>query len=102
MNFLDSFINLDITVITESRIEENVSWSTNIQLPKYFTEHTTSEASAGGALMYINNRLSYKRRADLKMYAPGKLESVFTELICINTENLVIGCKYKHPMLQIW
>ena len=94
-------INLDIIAITESRIRENVSCPINIQLPNYSIEHTPTEASAGGALLYINNRLSYKPRADLKMYAPGKLESVFIEIICPNSSNLIIGCIYKHPMLHI-
>ena len=35
------------------------------------------------------------------MYAPDKLESVFIEIICPNSANLIIGCKYKHPMLHI-
>ena len=66
----------------------------------YSIEHTPTEASAGGALLYMNNRLSYKPRADLKMYAPGKLESIFIEIICPNTPNLIIGCIYKHSMLH--
>ena len=69
--------------------------------PKLFIEHTPTEASAGGALLYINNRLSYKPRADLKMYAPAKLESVFIEIICPNSSNLIIGCTQKHPKLRI-
>ena len=35
------------------------------------------------------------------MYLPGKLESVFIEIICPNSSNLIIGCIYKHPMLHI-
>ena len=39
--------------------------------------------------------------ADLKMYAPEKLESVFTEIFCPNTSNLIIGCLHKHPIFHI-
>ena len=35
------------------------------------------------------------------MYAPGKLELVFVEIICTNTSNLIIGCIYNHPLLHI-
>ena len=62
-------INLDLIAITESRIKENRSQPINIQLPNYSIEHTPTENSAGGALLYINKRLSYNFRADLKMYA---------------------------------
>ena len=63
-NFFDNFhilfnelnINLDIIAITESRIRENVSYPRNIQVPNYSIEHTPIEASAGGALLYINSR----------------------------------------------
>ena len=52
--------NLDIIAITESYIRENVSCPINIQLPNYSMEHTPTKASAGGALQYVNNRLSCK------------------------------------------
>ena len=56
-------INLDIIAITKSCIKENVPCPVNIQLPNYSIEHTPTKASPGGALLYINNRLSYKPRA---------------------------------------
>ena len=92
-------INLNIIAITVSHVKENVLYAINIQLPNYSIKHTPTEAS-GGALLYIN-RLSYKPRADLKMYGPGKLESAFIEIICPHTSNLIIGCTYKHSILHI-
>ena len=94
-------IHLDIIAITDSRIKENVSCPLNIQLPNYSIELTPSEALAGGTFLYINNRLSYKSRTYLKMCTPGKLESIFLEIICPNTSYLIIGCKYKHSMRHI-
>ena len=35
------------------------------------------------------------------MSDPGNLESVFIEIICPNTSNLIIGCLYKHTLLHI-
>ena len=62
-------INLDIIAITELCIKENVACPINIQLPNYSIVHTPTEALAGGAFLYINNRSSCKPRADLKIYA---------------------------------
>ena len=94
-------INLDIIAITESSIKENVPCPINIQLPSYSMVHAPTETLVGGALLYINSRLSYKPRADLKIYTPAKLGSIFIEIICPNTSHLIIGCIYKHPVLHI-
>ena len=85
-------INLDIIGSTESHIKENVPCHMNTQLPNYSIEHTPTQVSVGGTLLYINSRLSCKPRADVKLYAPAKLESLFLEIICINTSTLIIGC----------
>ena len=53
----------------------------DINLHNYVFEHTPTESSAGGALLYINKRHSYKPRPDLNIYEPKKLESVFVEVI---------------------
>ena len=34
------------------------------------------------------------------MYLPGTLESVFIEIICPNTSNLIVGCIYNNLMLH--
>ena len=45
--------------------------------PGYNIEQTPTESSAGGTLIYVSQNLSYKRRTDLKICSPKKLESVF-------------------------
>ena len=52
-------INFDVIAITETRIPKNVSVTQNIVLNNYSFEHTPTESSAGGTLLYIANRLSY-------------------------------------------
>ena len=47
-------------MVTESRIKENLSCPINIQLLNYSIKQTAIEASTGGALLYINKRISYK------------------------------------------
>ena len=53
-------INFDVIAITETRIPKNVSVTENIVLNNYSFEHAPTESSAGGTLLYIANRLSYK------------------------------------------
>ena len=52
--------NLDVIEISESRILKDTNLSKNINI--YITTH------AGGTLLYINNKLSYKLRQNLINY----------------------------------
>ena len=92
--------SLDVIAIIES-IKENLPCPINIQFPNYSIEHTPTEALAIDALLYYNNRLSFKSRREINMYAPGKLESVFIEIACPKTSNSIIGCICKHSMFHI-
>ena len=70
-------IDFDFIEITESRISKTSLSPTNIALANYAIEQTPTESNAGGALLYINRKHSYKIRKDLKLYKPQKTESVF-------------------------
>ena len=94
-------ISFDIIAITESRIKKDSSSPINLQLNNYSIEHTPTESSAGGTLLHINKRLSYRLRNDLRIYDPGKIESTFIEIICSKSTNVIVGCIYKHPTLPI-
>ena len=61
----------------------------------------STEIATGGALLYINKRLSYHLREDLNIYIPGKSELIFIEIVCPKSSNIIVGCIYKHPSLQI-
>ena len=61
-------INFDVIAITDTRIPKNNSVTQNFVLNNYSFEHTPTESSAGGTLLYITNRLSHKIRNDLKIY----------------------------------
>ena len=73
----------------------------NLHLDNYSVKQTPTETSAGGTLLYINKRLSYQLRNDLKLYHPGKIESTVIEIICSKSTNVIVGCTYKHPTLQL-
>ena len=94
-------MNFDIIALIESRIKKNSASSINIELENYSTEHTPTEIVAGGALLYINKRLSYHSRNDLNIYTPGKLESIFTKIVYPKSSNIIVRCIYKNPSLQV-
>ena len=49
-----------IIAISESRIRKDRQPISNISLQNYTYDHTTTETSKGGALLYIENDLTYK------------------------------------------
>ena len=93
-------VNFDILAITESRIKKDSPSTVNLHLD-YLVEQTSTETSAGGTLLYINKTLSYQLKNDLKLYHLEKTESTFIEIICSKLTNVIVGCIYKHPTLQI-
>ena len=93
-------IKFDIIGITESRLKKNVSPIENINLRDYEIEHTPTESSNCGSLLYIKKGLHYKVRNDLKVYKSKKVESIFIKILNRNSKNKIVGCIYKHPSLQ--
>ena len=52
-------------------------------------------------LFYIASNLSYKSHPDLNIYKANQLEPTFVETINPNKSNIVIGCLYKHPDMDV-
>ena len=73
-------LEFDILGISESRILKSRSLNTNASLQNCVIKQTSAESTAGGALLYINKRHSYKTRPDLAIYNPKKLESICEKL----------------------
>ena len=67
--------------ISESRILKSQSLNTNVSLQNYAIEQTPTESTAGGALLHINKKHSYKTHPDLAIYKPKQLESIFVEVV---------------------
>ena len=100
-NDLDTLLDLlkvkfDIIAISETKLLKDVAPVQDIDLPNYEKEYTPTEASKGGTLLYISNKLNYKPRKDLEVYEPKKLESTFVEIINTTGKNFIVGCIYKH------
>ena len=97
----DMKIKLKIIGISESRLQKSKQHTTNISLPNYVYEHTPTESSKEGTLLYLDKNLKYKLRKDLNIYQKGMIESTFVEIINKNEKNMVSGCIYKHPKQTI-
>ena len=98
---LSSFnLNFDIICITESRITKPNLPTSNIHIPGYNIEQAPTVSSAGGTLIYISQKRSYKNRPDLQIYHLKHLESTFIEILLSDKSNFIIGTVYKHPPMR--
>ena len=93
--------DFDIIAVSESRITKNKLPPIDISIPNYSYKFCSTEANAGGTLIYISNHLSYKTRNNLKIYKSFELESTSIEICNPKTTNIIIGCIYKHPNMHI-
>ena len=91
----------DIVAVSETRIMKKTSLTSNISLNNYSFEFTPTESTAGGTLLYIANHLSYKSRNDLNLYKANQLESTFIEIINSTKSNIIVGCLYKYPVMDV-
>ena len=76
---------------------KNTSVTQNIELSNYSFEHTPTESSAGGTLLYIANHLPYKT----KKYKKIDLESTFVEIINPKKSNIIVGTICRHPKMDV-
>ena len=58
-------LNFDIIYISESRITKSNLPTNNVHITGYNIEQTSTESLAGGSLIYISQKFSYKSRHDL-------------------------------------
>ena len=58
----------DIIAVSEARISKKTSLTSNVNSNNYSFESVPTESTAGGTMLNIFNRLSYKPRIDLNMY----------------------------------
>ena len=83
-NALSGLLNINFSVIgiSETRFVKDSPPIFDFNIEGYSAVHTPTESSAGGALLYVSNHLSYFPRTDLAdiIYKPKELESVFVEL----------------------
>ena len=91
----------DIVAVSETRIVEKTSLTSNINLDNYSFGFTPTESTAGGTLLYIANHLTYKSRSDLNLYEANQPKSTFIEILNFKESNIIVGCLYKHPVMGV-
>ena len=69
LHTLLSEINISFYVIgiTETRLKKQTLRTTNIDINVYNLEHTPTEISCGGTLVYVKNKLNYISQKDLNI-----------------------------------
>ena len=92
--------NFGIMGITETLLRSNENAKTNINIEGFNIEHTPTNSSKGGALLYLHESLKYNSRNDLNILKNKELESVFVEISNKNKNNLIVGCIYRHPCMD--
>ena len=73
-------------------------------MPGYNIEHAPTEFSNRGTVLYIKQGINYKLRKDLQIYKSKELESTFIEEVFepgMSKTNMIIGCIYHHPSLEL-
>ena len=73
----------------------------NINILNFSYEFTPTESAAGGTLIYIADHLAYQKRNDLTIYAKNYLESTFIEITNPSKTNIIVGCIYRHPTMDL-
>ena len=101
INILD--YNFDIMGITETKICKSSEPIIDINLEGYNYFSTPTEAEKGGSLIYVAEKFNTKQRKDLEtiMYKPKLLEATFIEIINSKKKNIIIGCIYRHPPMDL-
>ena len=101
LNLLD--YKFDILGITETKIINNFTPIFDTTMKGYKHFYTSTESEKGGALLYVNDQLNSKPRKDLDMlvYKSRQLESIFVEIINPGKKNILVGCIYRHPSMDL-
>ena len=73
-------IKFHVIAISETRIVKGKTPVSSLNLTNYSHEFCLTESSAGCALLYIKNHLSYKPQNDLCIYKDAELEPSFIEI----------------------
>ena len=96
-------LNLDIMGLTETRIIKGHTPIYETSIDGYKEYHTPAESTTGGTVLYINENFDSKPRKDLekKLYVSKKLESSFAEILIKGKKNIIVGCIYRHPLMDI-
>ena len=91
-------LKFDFLGISETRLKLNRNSLNPISMPGCNIEHTLTDSSNGGTLLYIKQGINYKLRKDFQIYKSKELESTLIEVLepGMLRNNMIIGCIYRH------
>ena len=93
----------DVIGITETKLKKQLKPKIDISLSGYKCYRVDTEAEKGGTLIYVSNNINSKERPDLEslLYKSEVLESTFIEINNHRKKNILIGCIYRHPSMDL-
>ena len=93
----------DVIGITETKLKQKNKPKIDINLMGYKCYHVDTEAEKGGSLIYVSENINSKERTDLEklLYKTEVLESTFIEINNQHKKNILIGCIYRHPSMDL-
>ena len=93
----------DLIGITETKILKDIAPIYDDSLEGFKHYFTPTESEKGGSSLYIAKHHNCKPRKDLDslMYKSCELESTFAEIIIPKKKNIIIGCIYRHPSMDL-
>ena len=89
--------------LTETKLFKKEKPKFDIKLTGYECFHVDTESDKGGSLLYISDSINTKKRPDLEalLYDSEFLESTFIEIINPKKKNIIVGCIYRHPSMDL-
>ena len=97
----NSSIKFDFIGISESRLLKNKKPVVNTSLKGYNHVDCPTESNKGGTRIYISDNITFNERDDLTMYKEKELESCFIEALNNKGKNIIVGCIYRHPKMNL-
>ena len=96
-------IKFDVIGLCETKLQQDIVPNYNPELKGYKLFSTPSEGEKGGTSLYISSKYDSIQRKGLEkiMYKSHLLESSFAEIIFPNKKNVLIGCVYRHPSMDL-
>ena len=93
----------DVIGISETKIKKNSAPIYDVSLKGYNFYSTPTESDKGGVSLFIADNHKCKPRKDLDSltYKSNELESVFIKIVTPKKNNIIIGCIYRHPSMEL-
>ena len=93
----------DVIGISETKIKKNSAPIYDVSLKGYNFYSTPTETERGGVSLCIADNHKCKPRKDLDSltYKSNEVESVFIKIVTPKKNNIIIGCIYRHPSMEL-